>query len=332
MSAEAGYTQRAMWSSGSVDASVHDHIVNFYDDDDDLVRDLGSYTGAGLLAGERMVVIATAAHRDALAAHLKMRDLDVAGLRAGGLYLAFDARETLDLFMVDGSPDPLRFEAVLDPIMHAAVHDGVAVRAFGEMVAILWDEGNVTAAIDLECLWNNLGQRFTFTLYCAYSAAALASTSDLDAAGLVCANHSELIAPRSYRSRNSARTAFEDGRAAEVFAPTRDAIAAARHFVAAALEALAQPHLVDDAVVVTSELVTNALHHADGPFRVTVVREESAVRVGVEDRNPAEPVRRRPSKDVANGRGMSIVDRIASVWGVDSHPKGKVVWAALPSG
>ncbi|MEY2468438.1 MAG: hypothetical protein QOF21_1136 [Actinomycetota bacterium] len=309
---------------------VHDHVVSFYDTERDLAAWVGGYIADGFRAGDRIVIIATDEHRLAFDSWLTSHEVDHKTMRDRGLYLTFDAQDTLDKFMVRGSPDPALFDAVMAPIMREAACDEVDVRAFGEMVALLWDEGNVAGAVELEELWNGLGQRHAFTLYCAYPSAALAGSNDLEAAALVCANHSELIAPRAYDGGDATRAPVSHGDPSELFLPTAAAIGAARRFVAWALST-AEARVIDDAVIVTSELATNALHYADGPFRVVVSREHQSVRVGVEDTNPDAPTQQsRSHRDLAvSGRGMYIVDRIAQSWGIEGSPHGKVVWASF---
>ena len=81
--------------------------------------------------------------------------------------MARDAAATLSSFMVDGMPDPARFEAVVGELLDAA-GAGREVRVFGEMVALLVAEGKPDAALSLEALWNDLQERHTFALLCAY--------------------------------------------------------------------------------------------------------------------------------------------------------------------
>ncbi|MFF7751525.1 ATP-binding protein [Streptomyces sp. NPDC007971] len=92
----------------------------------------------------------------------------------------------------------------------------------------------------------------------------------------------------------------------------------------------------DDALLLTSELVTNALVHAAGERIVCRVhRAAHRVRIEVEDQNrgPAHPVPRRPGPDDQNGRGLLLVDALSAGWGVtvtDDRP-ARVVWAELPA-
>jgi PAS domain S-box-containing protein len=139
--------------------SAHDHLVQFYDNDSYLIDQVTDFIGAGLRTGEVGIVIATRPHLDALARRLEGRD---------GRYIALDAAETLAAFMVDGWPDEGRFVSFMEDRLRQARNGGRPVRAFGEMVALLWAEGRHDAALHLEELWNRLLEAHSFSLLCAY--------------------------------------------------------------------------------------------------------------------------------------------------------------------
>jgi len=79
-----------------------------------------------------------------------------------------DAAETLSKFMVNGQLEEKIFLQVIDGIMARATQAGRNLRIFGEMVALLWAEGNRTATIRVEELWNELGKGHSFSIFCAY--------------------------------------------------------------------------------------------------------------------------------------------------------------------
>lgn len=81
----------------------------------------------------------------------------MAAARARGSWLALDAAATLCRFTSGGTPDAAGFDREVGGLIRQAARDGRAVRAFGEMVALLWDAGLVTAAVELEAMWNDLG-------------------------------------------------------------------------------------------------------------------------------------------------------------------------------
>lgn len=115
------------------------------------------------------------------------------------------------------------------------------------------------------------------------------------------------------------------------FAPGPRSVAAARGFVADLLRQHQLPALVDDARLVVSELVTNALVHAHTQITVTLEqRHPAGVRLTVHDDSSATPVARIAAVTDTGGRGLAIVEHYCSEWGFDVHPgHGKSVWAVL---
>lgn len=175
----------------------HDHVVNFYDTDDDLVDGVSRFLGAGLSAGEAVVIIATAAHREALSAKLSAYGIDLAAARDSGRYRCHDAAETLAAFTVDGELSQDRFVDVIGGVIADAARDGRHVRAFGEMVALLWADGNVPAALGLEAMWNDLARTVRFSLYCAYPTGIVSRGGDLAGMQQICAEHSAVVSSRA---------------------------------------------------------------------------------------------------------------------------------------
>jgi signal transduction histidine kinase len=176
-----------------------EHFVQFYEADASLLDSLSGFIGAGLAAEDACLVVATPAHREALDGRLQASGLDVAAARARGQYVALDAAETLSKFMsAEGQPDPQRFVESVGALIARVAEGRGRVRIFGEMVALLWAEGNCPAAIRLEELWNQLHQTRSFTLFCAYPLEGFGG--QLHAAGLndVCTSHSRVIPAESY--------------------------------------------------------------------------------------------------------------------------------------
>ncbi len=182
-----------------------DHVVQFYNDDGELTERVGGYLREAVLDGGVAIVIATAAHRAAFEARLADAGVDVTAAAGRGAYLAFDAAETLGRFMIDGRPDRAGFEDAVGTLIAATVRNGAPVRAYGEMVALLWDDGFVGAAIELEALWNELGGRYPFSLFCAYPAQSVTGNGHFDAFNEVCLLHAGIVdasqAPRRVPSR-----------------------------------------------------------------------------------------------------------------------------------
>jgi hypothetical protein len=86
---------------------------------------------------------------------------------------------------------------------------------------------------------------------------------------------------------------------------------------------------VDDAVLLASELVTNAVLHARCAPSIELLRVDASVRCVVTDASRAEPRRRHYGAEAVTGRGLALVDAIAARWGSDPEPLGKRVWFEL---
>jgi anti-sigma regulatory factor (Ser/Thr protein kinase) len=86
------------------------------------------------------------------------------------------------------------------------------------------------------------------------------------------------------------------------------------------------------AVLLTSEIVANAVRHAHRDIRVDVVADNAAVRVSTTDDDPRMPRLMIVPRGATSGRGLFLVDALASAWGVDPSPPGKTVWFELRPG
>ncbi|MFC8466221.1 SpoIIE family protein phosphatase [Streptomyces sp. NPDC057250] len=130
------------------------------------------------------------------------------------------------------------------------------------------------------------------------------------------------------------RSAVITARATASFEPVGRSVAAARAFVRDTLQGWGHPELVDDAVVLTSELVTNAVVHAGTAADVLCLRSDDSIRVEVSDRYPEREIpvqsgRTLVSPDRENGRGLLLCAALAHRWGVDYSPTRKHVWFHL---
>ena len=146
----------------------------------------------GIQAGDGVVVIATPLHLASLNERLTARNIDLASAVKSEQYLALDAEETLSKFMVMGWPDEDFFKGVVTDILLRAKGGNRRVRAFGEMVAILWARGNTGATVHLEHLWHRLCKEQSFSLFCAYP--KIGFTRDASASiKEICEAHSRVI-------------------------------------------------------------------------------------------------------------------------------------------
>ncbi len=108
------------------------------------------------------------------------------------------------------------------------------------------------------------------------------------------------------------------------------AAAQARGFTGRCLEAWGLTAVCPVALLLVSEIVTNAVEHSREPVRLELSRTGSGVRASVWDAEPRlPPVPRRPKVDAEAGRGLYLLDRLASRWGYDPVAGGKTVWFEL---
>ena len=168
-----------------------EHLVHFYDDESLFLLSLEAFIVQGLMAGEAVVMIALPEHREALKFRLVAHDLDLEALEADQQLLLLDAQTTLSSFLRDGMPCEILFEQVLGGLISQLRIKHRVVRAFGEMVGILWSDGNRAATHRLEELWHQYCQREGLVLYCAYRRGAFAT--ELESLQEICSSHSQVI-------------------------------------------------------------------------------------------------------------------------------------------
>lgn len=179
------------------------HAVQFYGAEEGLFSTASGFLAEGLVAGEPAMIIASAAHCEGLLQQLSARLIHVEDARRNGALLVLDAHEMLARFMVDGLPDPERFDTsiarFIDQLMPGRPDQVMpeqprsALRAYGGMVDILWQQGHTAAAIRLEVLWNKLATRFGLALLCGYAMGGfckeVAQLQD------ICSHHTHIFGP-----------------------------------------------------------------------------------------------------------------------------------------
>jgi len=145
-----------------------DHIVQVYQDRDFLATAVAEFVGTGLQRGEAAILICRPEHAQAFMERLGALRLDVVEAMGRGQLQLLDAETTLLRFLKDGNPQWTPFHEVVGGAIAEARLRFPVVRAYGEMVDILWQRGARDAAIRLEEFWNELAQLQTFSLFCAY--------------------------------------------------------------------------------------------------------------------------------------------------------------------
>ncbi|HJQ74723.1 MAG TPA: MEDS domain-containing protein [Gaiellaceae bacterium] len=158
------------WTTFLENAPPAEHAVQVYVELDELAASLGRFLDAGFRLGEPALLIVTQGHWDVFRTELERRRGSVDELEEQGLLVRYDADETLAGFMESEGPSAPRFEEVVGAVVDevAARFPDRTVRAFGEMVDVLFQRGQQAAAIEVEELWNSLLETRRLALLCGY--------------------------------------------------------------------------------------------------------------------------------------------------------------------
>ena len=310
----------------------HDHVAKFYSRDDELAQSVAAYLYDALQAGGGGVIVAAPPRRAAIAGLLTAVGVDVDDAIGNGTVLCLDAGETLSRFVVGGRPDPDLFRAVIGTVTRQSVGAGRPVHVYGEMVDLLWQAGQVSSALELEALWNELHREVSFSLLCSYRSEFLSDEDYADVFEELCWSHSAIMREAVDATQLGRGTPTE---AARGFPADARSPLAARRFVLENLQGWADDELLGDAGLVATELATNAVKHARSAFTVTVVPVDDRVRVSVRDAGMDQWMPRAraltavPAPAFGSARGLGLIAAVAAKWGMLPLDNGKVVWADL---
>jgi anti-sigma regulatory factor (Ser/Thr protein kinase) len=308
--------------SGRLAGGQEAHVVQFYPADGDLAASVSRYLAEGIRSGDEVVVVATEPHSKAFVTGLAEAGIEVDEAERDGRLLLVDAHGLLGTFLDGDRLDRGRFAAAASGLLDRAGSAGGSgarrrVRIYAEMVALLWDAAQVSLAIELEELWNGLAARFPFSLLCGYPASVLDAAEHAEAVADVRRLHGAVADARSFPCE-------------------LDSVRAARHYVADLLEPVTEQALADDVAIAVTELAANAVMHGRSAFTVVVSQWATRIRIAVRDNAPVTRVTRSADGSVelvpflvTTGHGLSVVAKLASRWGVEPTPAGKVVWAEL---
>jgi hypothetical protein len=197
-------TEAANWPELLQQPAGGDHFVQVYRDEAFLYEAVAEYTGTGLRRGEGVIVIATPSHRAAFTQRLEADGVAAKDAVQRGQLLMLDADETLARFTPGGMPDWQTFHALIGGVIAKQRLEYPTVRAYGEMVDVLWQRGECDAAIRLEEFWNDLAKLQTFSLLCAYHMDNLDAAAYRGPLECVCKVHTHLIPAADYEGFNQA--------------------------------------------------------------------------------------------------------------------------------
>jgi len=290
--------------------------VLFAESDAELVEVVADRLTAALRAGGVAIVLATPAHRERFEERMRAAGLDLDQARREGSLIDFGAAETLARLTPHGSFDKDAFSELVGPLVQAATARG-PVQIFGELVALLWDQGRVQEAIELEAAWHELLQDTPAALVCAYPSTLLDDGRNAADLQEVCRLHSSVVD----------HSPFER---AWHFEPEIPMAAEGRRLATTALRARGVSGLaLDDAEMVIAELAANAVLHGGSAFSVRIRIDSVRVVVEVKDENVQEPFLRPVDDERPSGRGVHLLTALSHRWGIERLADGKVVWAEL---
>jgi hypothetical protein len=176
-----------------------EHVVQFYEDDGFLAETVARFLGAGIGAGDNVIVVARGSNLTRFRETLAANAFDLDGVVRSRQLTMLDAEETLELLMDGDMPDVGRFLDVIGGVLFrtSRARPKRFLRAYGEMVDVLWRRGNRRAAIALEGLWNELAREHEFSLLCGYAIQNFDTRDDSFDFDAVCWAHTEALTQRA---------------------------------------------------------------------------------------------------------------------------------------
>jgi hypothetical protein len=169
-----------------------DHVLQIYEDDKSFLDLLESYIVGGLKADECVILIATRQHLNAINDRVKNKGFNLSALTLNECYVPLVAEEMLSKFMINNWPDEDLFTHELKQLISKPIQRNQKIRAFGEMVSILWSQGQGSATIHLEHLWNRFCSEHSLTLFCAYPKSGF-TNSTTESLNRICGAHARII-------------------------------------------------------------------------------------------------------------------------------------------
>jgi hypothetical protein len=192
--------QREPWSGLLASAGPRDHIVQLYQDQDFLNRAVCRFAAGAIANGEGVILVPTPAHWEAFRPRLEAEGVDVKAAQRRGQLTVVDADELLPRFMRDAMPDAPVFLGLAADVIASARDGGryPKVRWWGEMVNILWEQGNVSASMSLEDQFDRLADHHEIAIFCSFVMDNFNSEVHTRMLPRLSQNHSHLIPVEDY--------------------------------------------------------------------------------------------------------------------------------------
>jgi DcmR-like sensory protein len=185
------------------------HVVQFYEEPSFLQEAVGIWVDRSLARGGGAILVATSHHADLVRSYLTQAGRDPPALEAAGRLVVVDADGLMARFLRAGEPDGERFHALIGELIvrvraAAPYPQATRIRAWGEMVNLLWQRGQLPAAQRLEHLWNEAIDQHAIHLLCSYQVANLKPETHNGLWKDLSAGHSQLIPQRDEARLNVA--------------------------------------------------------------------------------------------------------------------------------
>jgi uncharacterized protein YoaH (UPF0181 family) len=194
------------WKRLLADPGPDGHIVQLYQDADFYGEAISHFAAEGIVRGESIILVATHPNWLNISGRLTSKGFDIPALFDRGQLTLLDANETLPKFMAGGMPDGAMFKPLASETIRRARRDGKypAVRWWGEMVNVLFVDGNGKGSNRLEEFFDEVAHEETIAIFCSF----LMDTYDPliydEAFCNVCRTHSNLIPTHDYTSHRDA--------------------------------------------------------------------------------------------------------------------------------
>ncbi len=173
------------------DVPASEHHLQLFDSSKSLADTVSAFLLDAFQRGESLLLVVTPEHRELLTARLEAAGINIREAELATRLAMLDAAQTLDKFMRQDVANPAAFDEVIGNLV-ARLSDARRVCIYGEMVDVLAARGFYRAAYQLEELWNALGRRESFTLFCVYASGHFGDPKTAKVLADICASHSHL--------------------------------------------------------------------------------------------------------------------------------------------
>ncbi|HYJ76807.1 MAG TPA: MEDS domain-containing protein [Kineosporiaceae bacterium] len=304
---------------GSVAAA---HLVQFYAGAQSLAESLTSLFADSLMKGETVVVVAASDHREALDSALAGAGVNLNAEYRSGRLVPVDVEQSLAMFMTPTGPDPDLFRSTIGSTIELARRRTGSVNAYGELVGVLAERGDLPAALAVEALLDAMLQAHPFQLLCGYPREIVRDITP--AFDSICTAHEAVVVSREASGPCLAATVDLP------LGPNAAATARrAAHDVLSAWRDVDPPTLADAGLVV-SELVAAAVRTTCARVSLALTLKDGQVLIAVTDAENRRPTRVTEADLTAAGRSFALLTSMTQAWGVESLPEGTRMWAKLP--